>query len=168
METSNHLTVGTPDGNGQAAQSSGVLTLQEVGESPINPGNGDQANVNFTFQFSDVRRKSDLLDYTGELRAVLTLRITDRLSGPGQDTPATTNDVPFGITIPCASTPSGTIGSNCNVTTSADAVTVNSVREGRRTVWGLGSVQVFDGGADGDADTAGDNTLFAVQGTYVP
>jgi hypothetical protein len=42
------------------------------------------------------------------------------------------------------------------------------VQEGKRTVWGLGQVQVFDGGADGDADTAGDNTLFAVQGLYAP
>jgi hypothetical protein len=27
---------------------------------------------------------------------------------------------------------------------------------------------VFDGGADGDADTTGDNTLFAVQGAFTP
>ena len=170
VQTSSHLTVGTPDtpGNGQAAQFTGLLMLKEVGESPINPSNGDQANVNFTFQFSDVRRRSDLLDYTGELRALLTLRVTDRYAGPGLDTPATTNDLPFGITIPCSSTPAGTVGSNCNLSTSADAVTANSVREGNRTIWGLGRVQVFDGGADGDGDTAGDNTLFAVQGLYAP
>ena len=42
------------------------------------------------------------------------------------------------------------------------------VREGKRAVWGLGQVQVFDGGADGDADTAADNTLFAVQGLFAP
>ena len=41
------------------------------------------------------------------------------------------------------------------------------VREGRRSIWEIGQVQVFDGGADGDADTA-DNTLFAVQGTFTP
>jgi hypothetical protein len=60
------------------------------------------------------------------------------------------------------------VGSNCNLTTSADAVTANSVLEGNRTVWGLGQVKVYDGGADSDADTAGDNTLFAVQGFYAP
>jgi hypothetical protein len=76
--------------------------------------------------------------------------------------------VPFGITVPCTSTPATNVGSDCNLTTSADAVTANSVQEGKRTVWGLGQVQVFDGGADGDADTAGDNTLFAVQGLYAP
>ena len=31
-----------------------------------------------------------------------------------------------------------------------------------------GQVQVYDGGADGDADTPGDNTLFLSQGVFVP
>jgi hypothetical protein len=29
-------------------------------------------------------------------------------------------------------------------------------------------MQVYDGGPDEDADTAGDNALFAVQGIFVP
>lgn len=171
VQTSGYLTVGTPDapGNGQAPNSTGSLMLTNVGETPIDPGNGDQANVNITFKYSDVRRKSDLLDYTGELRAILTLRATDRFNGPGLDTAATTTDIPFGITVPCSTTPGDlTIGSNCNLTTTADAVTANSIVEGKRSVFELGQVKVFDGGADGDADTAGDNTLFAVQGTFVP
>jgi hypothetical protein len=169
VQTSNYVTVGTPDANGHGANSSGSLNLKQVGESPIDPNNGDQANVGLTFAFSDVRRKSDLVDYAGELRALLTLRITDRHSGPGFDTPATTTDVPFGFTVPCTPTPANaTVGSDCNLTTSADAVIANSVQEGKRTIWGLGQVKVFDGGTDGDADTAGDNTLFAVQGLYAP
>ena len=169
VQTSNQVTVGTPDGNGEAANSAGSLVMQVVGETPIDPGNGDQANVNLTFGYSDVRRKSDLADYAGELRALLTLRVTDRYSGPGLDTSATTASLPFGVTVPCSTTPlDSTTGSNCNVTTTADAVTANSVREGRRSIWELGQVQVFDGGADGDADTTGDNTLFAVQGAFVP
>jgi glucose/arabinose dehydrogenase len=170
-QTSGYVTVGTPDapGNGQPAKSTGSLTLQVVGETPIDPNNGDQANVNITFKYADVRRKSDLLDYAGELRAILTLRATDRYSGPGLDIPATTADIPFGITVPCSTTPAdATIGSTCNLTTSADAVTANSVVEGKRTIWELGQIKVFDGGADGDADTAGDNTLFAVQGAFAP
>jgi hypothetical protein len=31
----------------------------------------------------------------------------------------------------------------------------------------LGTIQVFDGGPDGDADTPGDS-LFATQGVFVP
>ena len=32
----------------------------------------------------------------------------------------------------------------------------------------LGPLQVWDGGADGDGETVADNTLFAVQGLFVP
>jgi hypothetical protein len=42
------------------------------------------------------------------------------------------------------------------------------VIEGRRAVWELGQVQVDGGGADRDADTAADNTLFMVQGVFIP
>ena len=41
------------------------------------------------------------------------------------------------------------------------------MRNGDRTVVGITQVQVFDGGPDGNASTA-DNSLFAVQGLFVP
>ena len=40
--------------------------------------------------------------------------------------------------------------------------------EGKRAIWQLGQVQVFDGGPDGTAATPSGNTLFAVQGVFVP
>ena len=46
------------------------MTLKVLGESPINPNNGDQADVQITMSITDVRNRSDLSDYTGELRAV--------------------------------------------------------------------------------------------------
>ena len=108
----------------------------------------------------------DLSDYTGELEALLTLRITDRYNGRDNDDPATVTDIPFPFSVPCSAT-GGSQGATCSVTTSVDGVTPGVAREGRRAVWEIGQVQVFDGGADGDADTA-DNTLFAVQGTFTP
>ena len=42
-----------------------------------------------------------------------------------------------------------------------------SAPEGRKAIWELGQVQVFDGGPDGLAATA-PNTLFATQGLFVP
>ena len=39
---------------------------------------------------------------------------------------------------------------------------------GKRAIWELGQVGVYDGGADADADTPGDNTLFMTQGIFVP
>ena len=42
-----------------------------------------------------------------------------------------------------------------------------AVPEGKRSVWRLGQIEVYDGGSDGVAATAG-NTLFAKQGLFVP
>ena len=76
-------------------------------------------------------------------------------------------DTTFAWTVPCTATPDTTVGSTCAVTTSADAVTPGVVKEGLRSLWQLGQVQVFDGGSDGVASTT-PNTLFAVQGLFVP
>jgi hypothetical protein len=38
----------------------------------------------------------------------------------------------------------------------------------RRAVWQLDRLQVYDGGADGDAGTLGDETLFMTQGIFIP
>jgi hypothetical protein len=48
-----------------------------------------------------------------------------------------------------------------------DGLTANTVLESRRSIWQLNQFQVFDGGPDGDAETA-NNTLFMTQGLYAP
>jgi predicted acyl esterase len=164
---SDYLTVGTPEANGLPSRFSGSLTLTAVGESPIDFENGDQSDVQITASLNDVRNQGDLSDYTGELRFVLGQRITDSFSGSQGDVAATAADTVFGFNVGCTGT-TGPEGSNCNIATTADAVLADIAREGQRAVWDLGQVQVYDGGADGDADTAGDNTLFAVQGLFAP
>ena len=59
------------------------------------------------------------------------------------------------------------MGSTCAVSTTVDAVVPGAAREGERAIWALDRVQVLDGGADGIASTS-PNTLFAVQGVFVP
>jgi hypothetical protein len=167
VQTSHYLTLGAPDVNGNPAASRGSLQLKVLGESPINPDNGDQADVQITGSITDVRNQSDLTDYTGELRAVLGLRITDRYNGVALATPGTADDTPLAFNFACSATGTS-VGGTCNVATTADAVTADVLREGKRAIWGLGQVQVYDGGADGDADTTGDNTLFEVQGLFAP
>jgi dienelactone hydrolase len=169
VPSSGNLTVGTPDGNGRPVASSGYVTLNDVGENPIDPQNGDQADVQIKAALTDVRRSSDLSDYTGELRAVLGLRITDRSSGDGTLTGegGTATDVPLAFNIRCSATP-GSEGGACGVTTSADAVLGGIATEGKRAIWAVPTVAIFDGGADGDGDTTGDNELFAVQGLFAP
>jgi hypothetical protein len=125
--------------------------------------------VTIDFSLTDVRNKSDLSDYTGELRAESSLRITDKNNtpNPGGPGPGTLSDTTLGVTIPCASTPSATIGSACALSTSENALVPGTVIEGKRAVWALGQVQVYDGGADGVASTTS-NTLFEDDGIFIP
>jgi hypothetical protein len=118
---------------------------------------------------TDVRKASDLSDYTGELQLDQGLRITDRDNTPypGGPGPGTVTDTSFPVTVPCAATADGTVGSTCAVDTTADAILPNTIKEGRRAVWQVGQVHVFDGGPDGVATTPG-NTLFMDQGVFVP
>jgi large subunit ribosomal protein L31 len=44
---------------------------------PIDPNNGDQSDLQLSLSITDVRRKSDLLDYLGEVKAVRFWRPSD-------------------------------------------------------------------------------------------
>jgi Tol biopolymer transport system component len=164
-QTSSYLTVGTPDINGKPARSTGFVHMRvqscPMCASPLPP------DVFFTATLTDVRKKSDLSDYTGELQAVLNLRVTDRYNGPSLDLPATVTDSPLSFPMTCAATSEPT-GGSCSANTSANAIMPGLVRDYQRAVWELGQVKVYDGGSDGDADTTADNTLFAVQGLFAP
>ena len=59
------------------------------------------------------------------------------------------------------------LGSTCSATTTADSILPGMVIEGQARDLAAGAVAVLDGGPDGLAVTAG-NTLFAVQGVFVP
>jgi len=160
-QASAHLTVGTPDANQFPARSDASAHVRSV---PANPQAGAGADVRLSVSATDVRRLSDLADYTGELEAKHTLRITDRLNPSAR---GTMTDYVFRVTVPCSATPSATEGASCAVTTTANAVIPSSVRASIRSVWDWGQVRVFDGGPDGVASTD-DNSLFLTQGLFVP
>jgi hypothetical protein len=162
-QQSGYLTVGSPDANGTAANMSGALTVTALSGNPATTA--DEADVRFVASITDVRRKSDLTDYTGELQASPSVRITDRFNGPNEG--GTVQDIDFPVTVPCTATGSTTVGATCSVTTTADAIASGTVLENRRSIWQLGQVKVYDGGPDGVASTP-DNTLFAVQGVFEP
>ena len=122
--------------------------------------------MRFQTSITDVRKKSDLTDYVGQVQARLALRLTDRYNGPSLTQPGTA-DTTFNFTVPCTGTGDTTIGSTCSITTTADAVLAGAVLEGRRSIWDSGKVQVFDGGSDGMVSTS-PNTLFAAQGLFIP
>ena len=168
-QTSQHLTVGTPDANGQPAKSIGFLRIAVLPGDLATPAN--EADLAVTLQITDVRRRTDLADYTGEVQAVLPLRITDRnnaVSVGGGTHAATVVDLPFPVTAPCAATADPAIGGTCAITTTFNAIVPpNGVVEGKRAIWALGQAQVSDGGSDGVVGTV-PNTRFAVQGVFVP
>ncbi len=156
---SGFLTVGTFDANGKATRSAGYVRYI------VSPGltatpNVDEADVLMEVSLTDVRNQGSLTDYTGELQVNAPLRITDKTSGP-----ATVQDIPFPVTVACAAT-GGDEGGSCGVTTTLDSVVPGAVPEGKRSIWELGQIEVYDGGSDGLVSTGG--TLFAKQGVFIP
>jgi hypothetical protein len=124
--------------------------------------------VAFTVHAADVRRRTTLADFTGELEARLTIRLTDKLNGTSATDSATVQDISTSFAVPCVATGAAATGGDCDVSTTADALSPGTVVAGKRAVWQLGQVQVFDGGPDDSAATAAGNALFAVQGVFVP
>ena len=138
------------------------------------PGGVDDTDVQISASVTDVRCKAgtvscgnanaaDGSDYTGRLRARTLLRITDPLSIES----ATVQDIPLEVTLLCANTASTAIGGQCDINTTVDTLIPGAVPEGRRSIWAMDQVQLFDGGNDGDMTTI-PNTLFMVQGTFTP
>jgi len=178
VQTSQSLTIGSPDANGAAANSASVIKIKVIVGVPGPP---DDSDVSIVANGTDVRCKAgvatcgsanaaDGADYTGEVQGDAQIRITDHFNAvaPGGGTdPATVVDIPFPVTTSCTATANTAIGSTCAVTTSANAVVPGAVKDGKRAVVEIGQLQIFDGGPDGQAATT-PNTLFAVQGIFIP
>jgi uncharacterized repeat protein (TIGR01451 family) len=167
-QTSQHLTVGTPDANGRPVKSVGFLRLGVVTDNQSTTP--DETDVRLTAEITDVRSKPTLADYNGTLQGNSQIRVTDRnnASAPGGGTDAATMiDIPFPFNFTCAATASAAVGATCTVNSSYNAVMPGTVSRLNRAVVGMDQFRVIDGGADGDVFTT-PNTLFAVQGVFVP
>ena len=157
-QSSNALTVGSADSNGKPTKSVSSVRFDTLLGNPSTPA--DEADVKITAQVIDVYTQAGLADYAGEVTAKTTLRITDKLNTPHPGGPgaATVSDIPYAFTIPCAETADTTIGGACLLSTSADALAPGAVKEGKRSIWALGQVAVYDA----------DNAPFMKQGIFVP
>jgi Tol biopolymer transport system component len=157
-QRSGDLTIGTPDANDNPAKSLAYL-LFDV-QAGLTATQEDEADVTLRGEVTDVRRSSNLADYGGDLEARVGLTITDRDNTPSPGGPgaATTVEIPFSIQMPCAVTADATVGSTCSIDTTADALAPATVKEGDRSVWQLGAVEV--------RDAAG--AVFMTQGVFVP
>ena len=163
VQSSNFLTMGTPDSNGTAANGTGSVTMATIIGNPSN--SVDDADLRLTASINDVRNKTGLSDYSGQLKATTTIRAIDRDNGPAEV--GVMQDQLYSFTVPCTTTTATTTGSTCAVSTTADALVPNTIKENLRTIWQLGKIEVFDGGADGVASTE-PNTRYLVQGFFVP
>ena len=151
VPASSNLTVGGNGGGGPPAKSTGYFRIDAIAGSPGPP---DTADAVVTVSLSNVMITSGLTDYTGNLRATASIRMTDRDSGA----PSTIQDFPLDVTVPCAATADTTLGAACNVQTTFDSVVPGMAIEGQRANMGLGQVRILDG----------NGALFAVQGVFVP
>jgi hypothetical protein len=159
VQTSQDLTVGTPDANGNPAASVGSVLLRVVSCPPC--ANPLATDVLIDASITDVRNRTDLSAYTGSLQGRFSLRLTDYFNaaaaGDPQTDAATVQDSPFKFSIPCAAT-TGSSGGACQVNTSANAIAPGSVRNGDRAIWQLGAIGLYDSSGG----------LFATQGVFVP
>ena len=173
VQTSNFLTLGSPDANGAGANSTGYVLLRVKGTSP--------EDVLIDSVITDVRCKpggpaavctnanaGDGPDYAGGLQGNAQIRISDHYNGPGLNEAATVVDIPFPVNGQCANTSSTTIGGQCDTHTTANTVVPGSVKDTQRGVVEIQQIQIFDGGSDGSVATTADNTLFGVQGIFIP
>jgi hypothetical protein len=107
-------------------------------------------------------------DYSGQLQANATIRVSDHYNGPSLTEAATVQDIPFPINFVCANTVDTSIGGLCTVDNQGPVVCPEcGVQEGVRTVVGITQFEVFDGGQDGAIST-NDNTVFMRQGIFIP
>jgi hypothetical protein len=177
VQTSNFLTVGSPDANGAPANSVGSIRLDvQAGV----PGPPEDSDVLIKSNITDVRctpaggaavctsaNAADGPDYSGEVQGNAIIRISDHYNGPGLNEAATVQDIPFPVNATCTNVASTSIGGTCNANTSANAAVPGAVKDTQRAVIEINQLQVNDGGADGQVATA-DNTLFEVQGIFIP
>jgi len=133
-------------------------------------------------------------DYSGTMVSQSLIRISDHYNGTtassSNSQAGTVVDLPFSVGVQCVRTPPAlpggtTIGSQCNVKTTADTIVPGSgtvVKEAKQAVVAIQQIQAFDGGPDGTSNPnpfnpgncppacisgAGDQ-LFAVEGIYIP
>jgi TolB protein len=173
VQASNYLTVGT---GGVPPKFVGWTRLKAVVGDPGTTA--DEADLAVRANLTDVRCRPAqiypcsgvaLADYTGDLQLAMAVRITDGWTNAfGQAEQLTMTDIyRFPITVPCTGTPDTTVGATCAVSTTLDALSPGTIKEGARTMWQLGHIEVRDGGEDGSA-SSDDYTIFATQGLFVP
>ena len=173
VQTSDYITIGSPDANNAGANSIGNVLLRVKASSPedvlINSSGTDiRCRPGTSATVCSSANTADGPDYSGELQGNAQIRISDHYNGPGLNEAATVVDIPFPVNGTCANTPTNAaVGGTCSVATTANSVVPGSVKDTQRGVVEIQQLQINDGGVDGLVATT-PNTLFEVQGIFIP
>jgi hypothetical protein len=173
VQTSNYLTIGSPDANGAGANSVGFVLLKVKATSPEDviiqsTGTDIRCQPGGPAAFCNSPNATDGPDYSGGMQGNAMIRISDHYNGTSLNEAATVIDIPFPVNGACVNTAATNIGGTCSTNTTANAVLAGSVKDNQRGVVEIQQLQISDGGADGQAGTTADNTLFSVQGIFIP
>jgi hypothetical protein len=173
QQASRFLTVGNPPAT--AARFAGSVNIRVYGT----PGPPTDNVVLVAVEADDVRCQGvsgacpgagD--DYAGTLRFEMGIRATDHdnaVAPGGGNEAATVEDFGMAMTVDCVPTSDPAIGSSCHREEAHwNIFGQYPIDDDKRTIWELGQTHIYDGGADGDGATTADNTLFAVQGVFIP
>jgi hypothetical protein len=174
---------GTPVTDGAANMDNAFVKIQ-VFQGVVGPP--DTSDVLITSNVTDVRcaagagagacgptNSPGRPDYVGESQGTSNIRITDHYNGPpGFTSPGTVADLPFtvkAVNAGCVSTASTTVGSTCTANTSANAAVPAAVKTNKRAVVEVNTINIFDGGPDGNLTTGVPATSKSLtQGIFIP
>ena len=171
-----------------AVQESALLTTSTIGRGlasaylyaiPGNTGTGaDEADFSISASATDVLNKVGGTDYTGKVILTTQMRVTDHSNGYSGEEGGTVQDAQFSVPFDCVTTPEPALGGSCSVTTTADTLLPNFVKETKRTIISTFSFNLLDAGADGSITPpsgacplscgSGDEKLFLTQGVFTP
>ncbi|PWU22125.1 MAG: hypothetical protein C5B48_10590 [Candidatus Rokuibacteriota bacterium] len=173
QQTSSVLTVGTPDANGSPANFTGFVLFNAVAGNSSTEAN--EADVKIQVAITDVRNRPSLTDYVGRVLMRADLQITDNSNSAETPEPGTVQTFKYSAPVDCVSTPSTSVGSSCNLTTTANTLVPGTVIESRRSIWQLGQVEVMDAGPNGTGYQNcpptcgdGDEATFLREGIFAP
>jgi len=144
----------------------------EMAVLPSDPAVGDQADVVFQAITTDIRSGSATgVDYdpsAADATLVAKWRISDdNNTCPAGACRATVADFDMNVPVNCAATADATIGSTCQVDTTADSLNAGSIVEGKAMSVQAFRVRLNDSGTNGTRGDA-DDRIFEQQGIYIP
>jgi hypothetical protein len=131
---------------------------------------GNEPDVAIALNATDVRTRQDGSDYSpnangGDVTLVQKFRLTDFFNGANNDQ-GTTVDFDYPVQAECAPTPDPSVGSTCNVLTSANALQFGTAQAGGDSMVQVFRVRLNDAGANGQPGDS-DDRIFAQQGIAI-